>query len=170
MLASQSLLLSTLKDRRLHVLLVLLLVAGVYLLFSKPNKDRLVEKLNSQIREEKFGEIYDEAWDNLPLNVTKEQFISRMKAAVSKMKAIDADLNFQRDREFEHDMFFAGEGAETLTVYQRLRKDGRGALISFVWTSKGEFMDIQLQPTLETPREYFVSGVGYLYIDGRMAE
>ncbi len=170
MTPSQNHLLSILKDRRLHVLLVVLLVAVVYLISSKPDKNRLVLKVNSQIREEKFDEIYDEAWDNLHLNVTKEEFIRRMKVAVSKLRTIDADLNFQRDSEWEQMMNFNREERYAMSAYQKLEKDGKSVLVSFWWNGKGEFMDISVMATGETSKEYNVYGVSYqhLYMDGQI--
>src|SRR5687768_16727321 len=91
-------LLSRAKARPIILLPVALVVAVVgHLIFSKPSKERLIKNLNSQLREEKFEQLYEEADDSVHLNVTKERFVKRLKMAVTKLKTIDQNLNFQTD-------------------------------------------------------------------------
>ena len=89
------------KAKPVILVAIALLVAVTisYLVFSKPSKEKLIENLNSQLREEKFAQLYEEADDFVRLNVTKEKFVKRMKIAVSRLKAIDGNLAFQRDIE-----------------------------------------------------------------------
>ena len=52
--------------------------------------------LNSQFKESKFGEIYEESSNSLKLKMTKEQFISRIESLVEKMKTVDENLAFKK--------------------------------------------------------------------------
>lgn len=58
---------------------------------------KLVERLNSQIRDEKFEGIYNESSDAAKrYKYSKKQFIERLKLVREKMKEVDESLVFQR--------------------------------------------------------------------------
>jgi hypothetical protein len=179
MSASLNQLLSNTKFKPVIIPIALLVLAvASYLIFSKPSKERLIKNLTAQLREEKFEQLYEEADDFVRLNVTKEKFVQRMKIAVAKLKAIDENLNFQRDMETEKSMkeIMKGinEDAESslITAYQKLEKDGKSVLVTFHWTTKGNFFDIDAIPTQGTSEEYRVHGVSYkhLYVGNQMIE
>jgi hypothetical protein len=132
-----------------------------HLIFSKPSKERLIENLNSQLREEKFEQLYEEADDLVHLNVTKEKFVRRMKIVVTKLKAIDENLAFQRDLETEKRVKAVTENDESvlLIAIENLEKDGKSVSVGLNWTSKGKFFDLWIQPTQGTSEEYNVYGV-----------
>lgn len=176
MSASLNQLLSNIRDKPILLVPIALLVIVVssYLIFSKPSKEKLIKNLNSQLREEKFEQLYEEAGDGLHLNVTKEKFVQRMEKAVTKLKAIDENLNFQRDIETE-EMIKGINGDDDsflITAIQKLEKDGKSVLVSFYWTGKGTFQDISVLPNPGTSEEYRVYGVSYqhLYIGNKMVE
>lgn len=95
-----------------------------------------------------------------------------MKVVVSKLRAIDADLNFQRDWKWEQMMNFEGDKKYARSVYQKLERDGKSVLITFWWNDNGEFMDIHVMATEETSQEYNVYGVSYkhLYMNGQIVD
>jgi hypothetical protein len=81
MFLSLNRLLSHAKAKRIILVTAALLVVAIasHLIFSKPSKERLIKNLNSQLREEKFEQLYEEADDSVHLNVSKERFVKRMK-------------------------------------------------------------------------------------------
>jgi hypothetical protein len=167
--------LSNMKSRPVILIPIVLLAIAVstFWIASKPSKEKLIKKLNSQLREDKFEQLYEEASDNLHLNVTKEQFVQRMKKAVLKLKAIDKNLNLQRDIETEKMMKITGDDESILiTAFQKLEMDGKSVLVAFYWTPKGNFSDIQVFPNPGTSEEYRVYGVSYqhLYIGNQIVE
>ena len=148
----------------------LLVVAVIgYLIFSKPSKERLIQNLNAQLRTEKFEQLYENADDSVHLNVDKEKFVKRMKMALTKLKAIDEKLAFQRDvatetlirdaREGPSGTIIYGDESSFLTAYQKLEKNGKSAIVCFNWSTKGKFMDLWVLPTQGTSEEYRVLGV-----------
>ena len=162
------------NSRSIIVTLIALLIvaASSYWLARRPSKEVLIWRLNSQLREGQFEQLYDEAAERLRSNVTKGKFIQRMKTAVAKLKAIDPDLNFQRDREWERSINPSGDESFLISAYQRLRKGDEFLLVNFNWDTEGEFFELVVFPSAETLEEYRVHGVGYqhLYIGGKMVE
>jgi hypothetical protein len=140
---------------------IILLTFATSLITSKPDKQKLVKELTSQLREERFEELYEGASSSLHLNVTKEKFIQRMKIAVTKMKAIDENLNFRRDLEMEEG--FQAHELSILSI-QELKKDGKSASVLIHWDTDGSFRDIRVFPTEGTAIEYAVYGVSYQHM------
>jgi|GEM_PF-6885756 len=160
---SPNCLLSYMKNNSLIPISVFLLTAtvSIYLIPVKPNKERLIKNLNSQLKEEKFEQLYEEACDLLRLNVTKEKFIKRMRIAAARLKAIDGNLAFQRDLETEKSIRWITDDDESvlLTAYQTLERNGKSVTVSISWTSEGKFFDLCVLPTRGTSQEYQVYGV-----------
>jgi hypothetical protein len=151
-------LLSHAKARPIILLPVALLVVAVvgHLIFSKPSKERLIKNLNSQLREEKFEQLYEEADDSVRLNVTKERFVKRMKMTVTKLKTIDQDLNFQRDTSMENG--FLGDDLLIRSV-QELEKGDKSVSMLVHWDVDGKFFDMSVLPNSGTSEEFRVIGV-----------
>ncbi|HEX8709431.1 MAG TPA: hypothetical protein VF723_14395 [Pyrinomonadaceae bacterium] len=173
MSASLNQLRSNTKFKPIIILIALLvLTVASYLIFSKPSTERLIKNLTVLLREEKFEQLYQEAEDSVRLNVTKEKFVQRMKIVVAKLKAIDEDLNFQRDDEAERMMKASRDDSIQISAFQRLGKDNKAVLVSFYWTNEGNFRDMWVLPEAGTSEEYQVYGVSYqhLYIGNRMVE
>jgi hypothetical protein len=156
-------LLSHAKAKRIILLTVALLaVAAIgYLNFGKPSRERLIKDLNSQLREGKFEQLYEEADDLVRLNVTKERFVKRMKMAVTRLKTIDENLAFQRDVATEDSLETRNGDGESysLFAFQKLEKGGKSVSVCFSWTRSGKFLDLWAIPTNGTSEEYRVLGV-----------
>jgi len=169
-------LLSHAKVRPIILLSAALLVVAVigYLIFSKPSKERLIKNLNSQLREEMFEQLYEQADDSVHLNVTKEKFVKRMKMALTKLKAIDENLAFRRDvatetlirdaaTETPSGKIIYGDESLVLNAFQKLEKDGKSVIVCFDWSTEGKFRDLWVLPTQGTSEEYRVLGVSAKY-------
>jgi hypothetical protein len=127
----------------------------------KPNKADLVATLTSRLREEKFEQLYDDTWENVRLNVTKQKFVERMKIAVGKMKEIDQDLNFQKD--ISEEMLLKSDSGRFVSAH-KLQKDGKSVLVFFFWDENGGFSDLGVSPDEGTSDEYAVYGVSYKHL------
>ena len=161
-------------DRRVQFALCVLFVvtaSSYFLFFTKPDKDKLVERLNAQIKAGRFSEIYDDTSALLRLNVSREVFVFRMNRAVTKLRGLDPDLNLQRDREYEDSTQFIDKGT-LLKAYHTLSKDNKSVLIAYLWTTQGELEDIYVVPSNEASNDYSVPGVSYshLYMNGKLVE
>ncbi len=137
--------------------LVVMAVALGYLVFSKPNKEKLIKNLNSQLRAEKFEQLYEEADESVHLNVTRERFVKRMKMAVTTLKTIDESLAFQRDMSSEQ--WLGRNDSLFISGYQTLEKDGKSVLVCFIWSPKGKFSDLWVIPKPGTAQEYRIPGI-----------
>lgn len=125
-----------------------------------PSKDRLLAKMTECLREERFEQLYDEAGDNVRLNVSKEKFVRRMKAAAAKLKAIDPGLNFKPDAIMES-LLREDERSFMITAAKTLEGNGKSVSVLIYWTPKGEFFNISAVPGVGTPEEFNVYGVSY---------
>lgn len=152
----------------LPVLIALIAFAAVSFLVHVPrrvSRDELVAKMHSLLREENFERLYDEANENLRLNVTKERFVRRMKLTAAKLKAIDAGLNFKRDAALERS--FPTDESRTVLAMERLKGDGKSVLVYLNWDGDGKFYDLAVFPESDTSQEYAVIGVhGQYYTAG----
>lgn len=137
---------------------VALLVVAVVgnLIFSKPSKERLIQNFNSQLREEKFEQLYEEADDSIRLNVTKERFVKRMRMAVAKLKAIDENLDFQKDTARE--MGFLSEDP-LIRCVQELENGDKSVSMLVHWDVDGKFFEMTVLPNPGTSEEFRVIGV-----------
>jgi len=154
---------SYLKNARGLSILIVLLAIGVSIwwITRVPSKQALADKLNSQLREEKFAQLYDEADDMLRRNVTKEKFIQRMKVAESKLKAIDEKLDFKRDLEAEKGF---PDGRPVILVLQKLGTGNKSVLVMSHWNTKGQFFNLAVLPEPGTSEEFGVHGVSYQHL------
>jgi hypothetical protein len=150
--------LSRAKARPIILLPVALLVVTIigYLIFTKPKKERLINELTAQLTAGKFEQLYEEAGNNVHLNVTKGKFVQRMRTAVTKLKAIDENLSFQTDTAME-----AGFPGDEILIrsFQKLEKDGKSVSVLFHWDPEGNFFDLSVLPDPGTSEEYGVLGV-----------
>lgn len=128
--------------------------------------DRMLTRFNTQLKEEKFEEIYDESSASVHLNVTKEEFVRRMRIAAGKLKSIDRELAFQMEREIEKQ--YLGEidnnGYGQFRRLQKLDKDGVSVVIGVFWDDKGifpKFNDFFVVTGDRDARKYATPGVSY---------
>lgn len=170
MLISLNQLLSNKRILLIPIALLVIFISG-YLSVARPSKEKLLKRLNSQLREEKFGELYEDAGDMLHSNVTKEEFIRRMKVATAKLKSIDADLNFQRDEHWERFLESLRDNPSGLIRgVQTLEKNDKSVSVIYYWNSKAEFSGLSVSPTSGTSEDYNVYSVSakHLYMGGKM--
>lgn len=82
-------------------LLVLMLNCSTYY---KAMNDRLVERLNSQIRSGDYKRIYDESSPRAKAyKYSENEFTGRMKTIVDKMREVDESLTLQKHKgEYPH--------------------------------------------------------------------
>ena len=150
-----------------YLFLGAILIAALYLGFTSYRNDtgRMLTKFNSQLKEEKFEELYDESSETVHLNVTKEEFVRRMKVAVRKLKNIDQDLNFQTGEHIEREIFLAEEdNTYSFRSVQKLEKDNISAVISIYWQNSGifpKFSDFNVITQSEYSEKYGTPGVSY---------
>jgi hypothetical protein len=149
--------------------IVLVLTFAYCLVTHKPNKAELIATLTSRLREAKFEQLYDDTGESVHLNVTKQTFVERMRTAVGKMKAIDPDLNLQKD--ISEEMLLKSDEILIVSAH-KLQKDGKSALVLFHWDKNGHFRDLGVIPDKGTSDEYAVYGVSYqhLYKGNQMIE
>jgi hypothetical protein len=76
--------------------------------YNKAN-DQAVERLNAQIKQEKYDEIYSQSSEILRRSISKEEFVSKMKIATEKMKEFDDSLTWKKDKTalFDKSVFHA---------------------------------------------------------------
>lgn len=168
-----------LSDTKIGIIIAItfaLLVIGVisHLVLSKPdkpNKEKLLKELTSRLMEGKFEELYEEASGFVHSNVSKEEFVRRVKIATTKLKAIDGNLNFQTDRDAEMALT-DDDGSITIRAVQQLGEGDKFVTVLIYWNSKGEFFNLSVVPKSGTSKEYQVHGVSHnhLYIGERMIE
>src|SRR5262249_29841855 len=94
------------------------------------------------------------------LNVTKERFVKRMKMAVTKLKTIDPNLNFQTDTSLENG--FLGDDLLIRSVHE-LEKGDKSVSVLFHWDVNGKFFDMSVLPNAGNSEEYLVIGVSAKY-------
>ena len=126
-----------------------------------PSKSRLLNKLTSCLREEKFERLYDELRPDFRQRVSRANFVGRMKAVAAKLKAVDPELKFQKDEWTER--LYSQEESSVLTSAQRLTGGGKSVQVLIIWDSKGSFHDMSLTPEYDTPKEYGVFSVTLRY-------
>jgi hypothetical protein len=124
----------------------------------KPDKDVLLGRLNAQLREEKFEQLYEGADGGLRYEWAKETFVRRMKVVVAKLKEIDPDLNLQRDSEAERDHGLETDPPYSMMACQRLEKGDKSVLVLHSWNEKGEFHDLSVIPLSEASKKYRIHG------------
>ena len=158
-------LLTDAKVKRTITLCAVLFIVAIicHSIFSRPNKELLIKDLNARLRDEKFEQLYEEADDSVRLNVTKERFVKRMKMTVAKLKALDANLVFERDRMTEKWMGRDGPVYYSIATIQKLKKDGKSVTVCFTWSEEGAFFDLSVHPSHGTSQEFAVPGVSSLY-------
>jgi hypothetical protein len=137
---------------------------GAFIIY-KNNPDRLFAALKQQLEEQRFEEVYDESGDLMHLNVTKEQFVVRMTDVVSKLKEIDENLNFQRDKATEAIVNGTGsQDSPLIMVIQTLEKDNKSVAVMAIWRKQAqltEFFDLAVLPKNSASKEFAVTGISY---------
>ena len=144
--------------KRFLLLKILILTFTFSLISCGAQQYFLLISLRSQLQHERFGELYDQSADSVHVNVSREEFIQRLKVVVTKLKAIDEGLNFQRDIETEK-MF--SDDSTRISAYQKLEKEGKSVVVIFTWDGTGKFRDLSVHPANGTSQGCTVYGVSY---------
>ena len=141
-----------------------------FMVHARPSKESLLAKVNECLREENFGQLYDEAADTVHRNVTREKFVRRMNIAAAKLREIDGGLHFKRAVMIEQ--VISGHDSDLLSAAQTLERDGKSVTILIHWDGKGRFFDISVLPKIGTSEGYAVYGVSYnqLRVGGRLLD
>lgn len=87
------------RRKNLKIILLLLAISALMTgcIYHSIENPRFVERLNSQIRDEKFEDIYNESSGSAKrYKYSKEQFIGRLTMVREKMKEVDESLVFQK--------------------------------------------------------------------------
>jgi hypothetical protein len=97
--------------------------------YNKAN-DQAVERLNAQIKQEKYDEIYSQSSEILRRAISKEEFISKMILATERMKEFDDSLTWKKDETalFDKSVFHAQNFS-----YRIVSKDGKKTGIAIDW-------------------------------------
>jgi hypothetical protein len=152
--------------RSLPILIALSGLALVsFLVPVRPNKERLVAGMVDCLREERFEQLYEQAGRNVHENVTREKFVRRMKKAAAKLKAIDPELNFQKNPMLEK--WVAGDEKIMITAARKLEGDGKSVSVLIQWNLEGEFVNLSAAPDGTTPEEFTVHSVSYNHVTVR---
>jgi len=98
----------------------------------KEANDKAVEKLNAQVKAEKFEEIYNNSSEITRSTISKSEFVERMKKAVEKMKEVDKTLNWQK---IESEENFYKDNPVSETSVRKLAKNGKTIGIFIYWAN-----------------------------------
>jgi hypothetical protein len=131
-----------------------------FLVYAPPSKSALLDHVTSRLRDEKFEQLYEEAAGSVHQSVSREKFVRRMKAVASKLKAIDAGLNFKPNQVMEQlDGMFPEDKAILISSFQTLEGNGKTASVHLHWNPEGEFYDLGVVYYDGTPAEFNVYSV-----------
>jgi|SRR5215831_10731161 len=146
------------KYRFLQTLLIItvLISAGCYQTTSE-----LALRLKYQLRDGRFDELYDESSDFLHANVSRAEFIRRMKIVATKFKAVDPTLNMERDANLEKGLFGSRDEETVRAAIYRLRKDDQSLTIMIDWDQNGKLWDLSAFPSDGLAEGCRIPGVTY---------
>ncbi len=156
------------KKKIIFLFLGAAMLTSIYLGFKsyRNNTDRLLAEFNSKLKEGRFEQLYDESSNSVHLNVTKDEFVRRMRVAVSKLKKIDENLNFQTSKQIETEIFGHEERDNSFSFrrVQRLNNANVSATILIYWHNEGifpKFDDFHVGVPTTDWKEYGTPGVSY---------
>ncbi len=137
--------------------IILVCAILILILFSDCSQNRdvssnkIVEKLESQIKSENYEQIYSESSRVVRSHISKEEFFEKMNTAVGRMKNIDESMCFEKDEsrnlqngDVYRDLHF---------VYRKIEKSGKklNVFVTFDFSSsKPEFFDLCIDNSIPT--------------------
>ena len=83
--------------------------------------NKLIEKLNSEIKSGSYELIYEELSDSAKRNTPKEEFLERINKAVEMMKQVDSSISFQKDNK----VLLSNEMSDLYFEYRKIEKNGK---------------------------------------------
>jgi hypothetical protein len=136
--------------------------------------DRLFAALIKQMQKGNYEDIYENSSDLLQLNVNKAEFTQRMSEALRKIKQVDGELNFRRDKEEETSIFTIQRNSDKAIgrsspntqnfVIERLGNGGNEIMVMVFWDEKGlfpKFGDLTILPINNERQDLRVKGIVY---------
>ena len=117
------------KKKSASIILIVLISSACSIYYEK-NNDQAVEKLNSQIKQEKFDEIYSQSSEILRRSISKQEFIFKMKIATDRMKEFDDSLTWMKD---ETALFDKSIYRDDNFSYRIVSKNGKKTGIQIDW-------------------------------------
>jgi len=111
------------------IIFIISILASCSVVLQKAN-DRAAERLNTQIKQERYDEIYNQSSESLRRSITKEEFNSKMKIATERMKEFDDSLTWKKDEtaRFDKSVFHAENFS-----YRIVSKNGNKTGIKIDW-------------------------------------
>jgi hypothetical protein len=83
--------------------------------------DKLVGRLNLQIKSGNYEQIYDELSDTTKSLTPKQEFLERINKAVEMMRKIDGSISFQKDEKVR----LSNEYANLYFVYRKIESNDK---------------------------------------------
>ncbi len=96
----------------------------------RKTNDSAVEKLRQQLIDERFDDIYDHSSDITRSQLTREEFIGKLKVATRELKDVDNELNWRRDERSSPDTGVYRDDNWSSLV---LEKNGRRVDVQLDW-------------------------------------
>ena len=85
------------------------------------SNNKLIEKLNSEIKSGNYEIIYNELSDSAKKNTPKKEFLERINKAVEMMKEVDSSFSFQKDSK----VLLSNEMSDLYFEYRKIEKNGK---------------------------------------------
>ena len=96
----------------------------------REGNDKAVERLRQQLLDERFDEIYEDSSSITREQLTRDEFVEKIRNATSELKAFDKDLKWRRDE----------RGSPETAVYSddnwssfNMEKNGRQINVQLDW-------------------------------------
>ncbi len=109
------------------------------------NVDRLFAKFEYQLKNKEFKSMYAQSSDFIKVRMTEHEFVEKMHNILNKLKQIDPNLKFTRDKSWEntHPEGF-WEEQELIVTTQNIKKDeDLSAFVHIYWNDSGWFPNFE---------------------------
>lgn len=94
-----------------------------------PASDAAVEKLRMRLISENFDEIYSNTSGVTKAQLTRDEFVERIKEVSSELKSIDPEIHWQRSSHTADEAVFRDDNFS----WMHLEKDGRQLDVQLDW-------------------------------------
>lgn len=117
-------------NKKIFSVLFVVLISLACLDYQKANENAF-DKLNIQIKAERFDEIYEQSSTLLRDKISKKEFVERMIFAIKSLKEIDSMLNWQKPKNQDE---FSRDYSIKDTTFRRIEKGEKSIGIFIYWT------------------------------------
>lgn len=128
--------------QKLLLLFFIIGLLGCSIDYREANKEA-VERLRTQLVENKFEEIYKQSEDRLKIYISKEEFVENLKIAVAEMKEFDESLNWKQDEKADehrvHEVYSYKDAS-----WRIMEKNERKLSITIWWNENFTFCDLTI--------------------------